>query len=131
MYTDIDELYTDTATYGYGKTPVASIYNVTAQRFAPSPSITSPTTVHTCVEIYEHVQNCPLCSMFYNKNVSELEVKEKETYKPMKQNTTCGMNQTSKICIAVLGAISIILGLLLLQTKFSNRRRSQSPYRKG
>ena len=112
MSTDIDDLYNEKhIDYGRLNTPDITMF------------IPPVETKHgiACVDILEHIKNCPVCSKLYNNsNSSQI----KEHFKSMDE--TKKSNTTTTILIVVFSFIVFfIVSYLLIKFFFREKRRSR------
>jgi hypothetical protein len=123
-FTNIDELYHD-MDINYGLTPVSEIFNPSLEpkeqieiEISNDNNITEKEELH-CVEIFNHIKNCPVCSKLYKLNT------EKESYKHQDHHhnneESNNVNNNYRNIIILLCGLSVILLLLWIRCMLKNR----------
>lgn len=124
MSTAIEELYNEKHT-DFGRLSTPDLRLFTEQENKP-PEI-------SCVDILEHIQNCPVCSKLYTYNNPNSEGTQqiRENYRNAKEHD----NKNNSFMFGMIGlALLLISVVFIIFMVVRNERRSRklfhSPYRK-
>ena len=116
MSTAIEELYNEKHTdFGRLSTPDLRMFI--------EPEKKSP--VISCVDIFEHIQNCPVCSKLYtynNPNSQSTDYQITENYRSMKQSENNNSKVYTVLWVVFLVLILITLIVVMFSQVFRDKR---------